>query len=71
MIKPVSLKFNLIDNVGLSSGLDFRNFFTIKIYAYTGINFGAVSQTGGLLLGDEVKINANVQLVKQAVVEVA
>ena len=34
-----------------------------------GISFGAVSETGGLLLGDEVKINANVQFVKQ--VEVA
>jgi len=30
-----------------------------------GISFGAVSETGGLLLGDEVKINANVQFVKQ------
>ena len=34
-----------------------------------GISFGAVSETGGLLLGDEVKINANVQFVKQAVTE--
>jgi polyisoprenoid-binding protein YceI len=34
-----------------------------------GISFGTVSETGGLLLGDEVKINANVQFVKQ--VEVA
>lgn len=34
-----------------------------------GISFGAVSETGGLLLGDEVKINANVQFVKQAVLE--
>ena len=34
-----------------------------------GISFGVVSETGGLLLGDEVKINANVQFVKQ--VEVA
>ena len=32
-----------------------------------GISFGAVSETGGLLLGDEVKINANVQFVKEAV----
>ncbi len=32
-----------------------------------GMSFGAVSETGGLLLGDEVKINANVQFVKQAV----
>ena len=32
-----------------------------------GMSFGAVSETGGLLLGDEVKINANVQLVKEAV----
>lgn len=32
-----------------------------------GISFGAVSETGGLLLGDEVKINANVQFVKEAI----
>jgi polyisoprenoid-binding protein YceI len=36
-----------------------------------GISFGAVSETGGLLLGDEVKINANVQFVKQVEVAVA
>jgi polyisoprenoid-binding protein YceI len=35
-----------------------------------GISFGAVSETGGLLLGDEVKINANVQFVKQVEVPV-
>ena len=32
-----------------------------------GISFGSVSETGGLLLGDEVKISANVQFVKEAV----
>ena len=32
-----------------------------------GMSFGAVSETGVLLLGDEVKINANVQFVKEAV----
>lgn len=32
-----------------------------------GMSFGAVSETRGLLLGDEVKINANVQFVKEAV----
>ena len=32
-----------------------------------GMSFGAASETGGLLLGDEVKINANVQFVKEAV----
>jgi polyisoprenoid-binding protein YceI len=36
-----------------------------------GISFGAVSETGGLLLGDEVKINANVQFVKQVEAAVA
>jgi polyisoprenoid-binding protein YceI len=36
-----------------------------------GISFGAVSETGGLLLGDEVKIIANVQFVKQVEVAVA
>ena len=35
------------------------------------MSFGAVSETGGLLLGDEVKINANVQFVKQAVAQAA
>ncbi|MBK5271607.1 MAG: polyisoprenoid-binding protein [Bacteroidia bacterium] len=34
-----------------------------------GISFGSVTETGGLLLGDEVKVNANVQFVKQAVAE--
>jgi len=32
-----------------------------------GMSFGAVTETGGLLLGDEVKIQANVQFVKEAV----
>jgi polyisoprenoid-binding protein YceI len=31
-----------------------------------GVSFGMVSETGGMLLGDEVKINANVQFVKEA-----
>ena len=31
-----------------------------------GMSFGTVTETGGLLLGDEVKINANVQFVKEA-----
>jgi polyisoprenoid-binding protein YceI len=34
-----------------------------------GVSFGAVTETGGLLLGDEVKIIANTQFVKQAVAE--
>src|SRR3982751_758585 len=32
-----------------------------------GINFNGVLETGGLMLGEEVKINSEVQLVKQAV----
>ena len=32
-----------------------------------GMSFGTVSETGGLLLGDDVKISANVQFVKEAV----
>src|SRR5215831_9053878 len=36
-----------------------------------GVNFSAITETGGLLLGDEVKINASVQFVKQAVAEPA
>ncbi len=32
-----------------------------------GMSFGAVSETGGLLLGEEVKISASVQLVKEAI----
>ncbi|MEO5892285.1 MAG: YceI family protein [Ferruginibacter sp.] len=31
-----------------------------------GISFGTVSETGGILLGDEVKLSAEVQFVKQA-----
>lgn len=36
-----------------------------------GMSFGAVTETGGLLLGDEVKINANVQFVREAVAQAA
>ena len=36
-----------------------------------GMSFGAVSETGGLLLGDEVKINANAQFVKQVAAQAA
>jgi polyisoprenoid-binding protein YceI len=36
-----------------------------------GVSFGAASETGGVLLGDEVKINANIQLVKEAVAKAA
>ena len=32
-----------------------------------GVSFGMVSESGGLLLGDEVKIQANVEFVKEAV----
>ncbi len=32
-----------------------------------GVSFGMVSETGGVLLGEEVKIIANVQVVKQAI----
>jgi len=31
-----------------------------------GVSFGMVSETGGMLLGDDVKINASVQFVKEA-----
>ena len=34
-----------------------------------GISFGAISESGGVLLGDEVKIIANAQFVKQVVAE--
>jgi polyisoprenoid-binding protein YceI len=34
-----------------------------------GVNFSAVTETGGLLLGNEVKIYAEVQFVKQEVLE--
>jgi polyisoprenoid-binding protein YceI len=36
-----------------------------------GVNFSAVTETGGLLLGNEVKIYAEVQFVKQEVLEAA
>ena len=43
---------------------------TGKINRYDfGMSFGSVTETGGLLLGDEVKINANVQFVKEAVAQ--
>lgn len=31
-----------------------------------GLNWGAVTETGGVMLGDEVKFTANIQMVKQA-----
>jgi polyisoprenoid-binding protein YceI len=31
-----------------------------------GITYGPVTETGGVLLGDDIKINAEIQLVKQA-----
>lgn len=34
-----------------------------------GVSFGAVTESGGILLADEVKIIANVQFVKEAVAE--
>ena len=34
-----------------------------------GISFGMVSETGGLLLGEEVKLSAEVQFVKEVVAE--
>lgn len=34
-----------------------------------GITYGTVTETGGVLLGDEIKINAEIQLVKQVVEE--
>ena len=36
-----------------------------------GISFGAVTETGGLLLGNEVKISANVEFVKEQVAQPA
>lgn len=36
-----------------------------------GISFNGVLETGGVMLGEEVKLNAEVQLVKQAVAELA
>ncbi|MBC7828513.1 MAG: YceI family protein [Chitinophagaceae bacterium] len=34
-----------------------------------GVSFGTVSETGGVLLGDEVKISANTEFVKEAKLE--
>lgn len=34
-----------------------------------GVNFNAALETGGLMLGEEVKINAEIELVKQVVAE--
>ena len=36
-----------------------------------GVSFSMVSETGGLLLGEEVKINASAQFVKEAIKQVA
>jgi len=34
-----------------------------------GVSFSMISETGGILLGDEVKINANAQFVRESVAE--
>jgi polyisoprenoid-binding protein YceI len=34
-----------------------------------GVNFSVVSETGGIMLGEDVSISANVQFVKQAAVQ--
>ena len=34
-----------------------------------GVSFGMVSETGGVLLGDDVKISANVEFIKEAKLE--
>lgn len=36
-----------------------------------GVSFGMVSETGGVLLGDDVKISANVEFIKEAKLETA
>ncbi len=36
-----------------------------------GVSFGMVSETGGVMLGEDVTINANVQFVKEAVKQAA
>jgi polyisoprenoid-binding protein YceI len=36
-----------------------------------GVNFSMVSETGGVLLGEEVKFSSNVEFVKQAVAQLA
>ena len=36
-----------------------------------GVSFGAITETGGALLGDEVKLSANVEFVKQAAAQAA
>ena len=36
-----------------------------------GVSFGAVSETGGVMLGEEVTIQASVQFVKEAIKQVA
>lgn len=51
-----------------------RSGFTItgKVNRFDyGISFGGVTETGGLLLGDEVKINANVEFVKELEAQLA
>jgi len=36
-----------------------------------GVSFGAISETGGVMLGEEVKISANVEFVKEAALQTA
>ncbi len=36
-----------------------------------GVSFGAISETGGVMLGEDVKISANVEFVKEAALQTA
>lgn len=67
--KPVKLQVETSDIVKDPWGND-RSGFVIsgKINrSEFGINFNTVLETGGIALSDEVKINSEIQLVKQAV----
>jgi polyisoprenoid-binding protein YceI len=74
-IRGISKKVNLVVELGGITQDPWGNTragFTItgKIDRQDfGVSFGAVTETGGLLLGNDVKIIANVQFVKQAVAE--
>ena len=70
--KPVELDVELggiaTDNYGQTkAGFTVTGKISRKEF---GITYGAVTETGGVLLADEIKVNAEIQLVKQVLAEV-
>jgi polyisoprenoid-binding protein YceI len=61
---PVEFNGNMTDPWGnAKSGFEINGTINRKDF---GLSWGAVTETGGIVLSDDVKLNLNVQMVKQA-----